>query len=155
VKHRSLSPARRRWARAYLDRRTRDRAIVREAEAILREAAGDGAELPLVVTKQGGYTACYYWDAHAIAVRENSWRLMGLAQKRLTIVHEWIHACGLEHSAACGFEGPRDLLSLVLYRRIWGEDGPLRELFARLEEAAGAIYETRTVRVPIASSASS
>ena len=45
-----------------------------------------------IVTKQGGYTACYYTNAHAIALRENSWRRMGLAQRRLVMVHEWIHS---------------------------------------------------------------
>lgn len=134
-----LTEAQRRYAREYLRKRTRDLRIVREAEGILREAAGPREGLPLVATKQGGYTACYYWDAHVIALRENSWRRMGLAQKRLTVVHEWIHACGVEHSVMYGFEGPRDLLSLVLYRRIWGEDEALRELFDGLEKSADAI----------------
>jgi hypothetical protein len=135
----------RRRLRAYLSRRTRDRTIVAEVEAILRQIvarAGADGEPPLVVTKQGGYTACYYWDAHAIAVRENSWRRMDLAQRRLTVVHEWIHARGRGHSAADGFEGPRDLLSLVVYRRIWGEDEALRALFARLEAGAAELIET-------------
>lgn len=124
-------------ARRILFSRPMDRRVQAEARAMLRKIGG--ADLPIVGTKRGGYTAVYYRDAHAILLRVNSWNLMTPAQKRLTVAHEWIHARGVAHHTDGMFHSSMDLLSLELYRRVWGNDRPLRELFRRLRAAAKAL----------------
>lgn len=124
-------------ARRILFSRPMDGRVIREARAILRRIGG--RDLPRVGTKRGGFTAVYYRDGHAIFLRINSWNRMNIAQKRLTIAHEWIHACGVEHHTDGMFHSSMDLLSLELYRRVWGNDGPLRELFRRLRKTARAL----------------
>ena len=124
-------------ARRILFARPMDARVRREARAMLHEIGGK--DLPLVGTKRGGYTAVYYYDAHAILLRVNSWNLMSIAQKRLTVAHEWIHARGVEHHTDGMFHSSMDLLSLELYKRVWGDDAALRELFKRLRATAKSL----------------
>lgn len=64
---------------------------------------------------------------------------MHLAEKRLIVIHEAIHQCKVPHMP--GFRTSTDMLSLVVYRRIWGEDAVFRKFCQGLNALTDKITE--------------
>jgi hypothetical protein len=111
--------------------------IIEEAEGILEEIyPGSGIQIG---TKKGGWTAVYSPRSRRILLRENSWRRMDLFSKRLLLLHETLHDRGLRHGIRNLYLGHLDLLSLALYRRIYGEDEPYQEVMGRIEEVLSSL----------------
>jgi len=105
--------------------------IIEEAEGILEEIyPGSGIRIG---TKKGGWTAVYSPTSRRIILRENSWRRMDLFSKRLLLIHETLHDRGVRHGIQNLYLGHLDLLSLTLYRRIYGEDEPYQKAMERIE----------------------
>lgn len=121
--------------------------VLDEAIAILIEIVPAGATRPRVGVKVGGWTAAYYPAIDTIRVRVDTWKKMFLAQKRLIMVHEYIHArmegAGIGHRAEFAFVHALDALSFIIYRRIWGDDAPMREFTAALERVADRLPTSR------------
>ena len=78
--------------------------------------------MPSFRIKLGGWTGWYSKELDLVALNYYSWRKMLLAQKRLLLIHEYLHKLGIKHSASKSFLGGNDLLSLKAYERIFGRD---------------------------------
>lgn len=82
--------------------------------------------VPEIESKQGGGSGAYYSLGHVIRMRTNVWAKMPLVGKRLLMIHELMHAAGMNHGIKYMYCHAFDLLSLSLYREIYGEDDLLR-----------------------------
>ena len=87
---------------------------------------------PRVMLRRQWSTAAYWRKENLITIREDSWRKQPLAEKRLTVIHEALHACRIPHQA--GFRTNLDILSPIVYKEIWGEDEVWKELIKQLED---------------------
>jgi hypothetical protein len=76
-------------------------------------------------------TGRYNGYRHEITIREDSWHKMTEAEKRLTVIHEAIHACKVPHQRA--FRTSLDPITDLVYKKIWGEDDAWKE-FMRITE---------------------
>lgn len=79
-----------------------------------------GREKPRIRFRRQHPTARYESGTNTISIREDSFRKMPDAEKKLVILHEALHACGVGHKP--GFRTSMDSLSNFLYPRIWGVD---------------------------------
>lgn len=90
---------------------------------------------PDIDSKQGGRCGCYYPNEHCIRVRTNMWNKMVLAQKRLLLCHELVHALGQHtHSVYAFYLYYSDMLSIEMYKNVWGEDEAFNGLMKGVKE---------------------
>lgn len=92
-----------------------------EAEKILDDVwkyLRCGKPKPEVVLQRQHPTARYC--PNKIEIRQDSFTKMPKAERKLVLLHEGIHACGVPHQP--GFRTAIDTLSNVLYENIWGKD---------------------------------
>ncbi|MHA1685215.1 MAG: hypothetical protein ACTSYD_02280 [Candidatus Heimdallarchaeaceae archaeon] len=91
---------------------------------------------PTIVFRKQHPTARYLKEANRIEIREDSWAKMPAAEKKLVLLHECLHACGMLHQA--GFRTAVDTLSNLLYFKIWGKDKDWvefeKELFNKIKK---------------------
>jgi hypothetical protein len=90
--------------------------------------------IPKTFSKQGGSSGCYYPDKHTVYFRWNVWNKMPLAGKRMLAIHELYHATGNKHNGKYMFCHAYDILTIELYKRIYGEDVPYQEAVASIKE---------------------
>ena len=108
----------------------RDLAIEREAQQISLEIwqhLDTRKRMPRISSKLGGSSAAYYPGAHTIRVRTGTWKKLTLAGRRLLMIHELWHAAGNPHSGL--YLHSFDVLSLVVYERIYGRDAELERMY--------------------------
>ncbi len=80
-------------------------------------------KMPRIESKQGGASGCYYGGSrHTVYYRWNVWNKMPLAGKRMLAIHELYHAAGHKHDSGQMFCHAFDILTLELYKLIYGED---------------------------------
>jgi len=73
-----------------------------------------------------------YWSDNKITLREDSWNKMHPAERRLTIIHETLHACGLPHRE--GFKTSQDYISPMIYERVYDDDFVIEDYKDKLQE---------------------
>jgi len=89
-----------------------------------------GKIAPPVMEFRRQHCAGLYWRKHhKISIREDSWRNMPLAEQRLLICHEALHAAGIRHGA--GMRTSNGILPMLVYDAVWGKDEPLHEYVSR------------------------
>ena len=76
--------------------------------------------MPRIESKQGGSSGCFYPDRYTVYYRWNVWNKLGLAGKRMLVIHELYHALGHHHKGM--FLHAFDILTIELYKKIYGED---------------------------------
>jgi len=119
--------------------------VVHEVQQIMNEVIKkwlptlEPRQYPLIQTKLGGSTACYYLLTednipHIIKVRFDSWNKMDLYQKRITVIHEFIHSLGIDHNNNMSFLSVYDQLSDFIYLKVYGEDQLLRDFRNKMKE---------------------
>ena len=112
----------------------REKAVEQEAEQIAHEIwkhLKSRKGMPRIQSKQGGSSAAYYPHEHMIRVRNGSWRKLNLAGKRLLMIHELWHSSGHEHSGL--YLHSFDIVSLVVYERIYGKDQELEKMYEQVK----------------------
>lgn len=93
---------------------------------------------PKIIMRRQHSTALYWPDKpgldfrHTISLREDSWRIMSPAEKKLVVIHESLHACGVPHQQ--GFRTALDEVAHVLYQRIYGDDKDWKDFSLALED---------------------
>jgi len=87
---------------------------------------GNGKDMPKLESKQGGSSGKYYPSEHTIRVRSNVWNKLCLGGKRMLLIHELWHSKGLDHKGL--FMTSFDLLSIELYKQIYGEDENFKKM---------------------------
>jgi len=75
---------------------------------------------PPIKLRRQHSTALYWPDEHQITIRLDSWAKMHPAEKKLIVTHEALHACHIGHQP--GYRTATDSISMLLYKKIWGED---------------------------------
>jgi len=81
-------------------------------------------EFPAILSKQGGSSGKYNPGSHTVMFRWNVWNKMPFAGQRLLAIHELWHASGNNHNGVKLFCHGLDILSILIYKKIWGEDCP-------------------------------
>ncbi len=120
-------------------------AVISEVKTIMKEVVSkwlpklESRQYPTIQTKLGGSTACYYLLTednipHVIKMRYDSWNKMCLYQKRITVIHEFIHSLGVSHNNNMSFLSAYDQLSDIIYLKVYGEDQYLREFRTKMNE---------------------
>jgi hypothetical protein len=115
----------------------RDHAVEQEAQQIAHEIwphLNGRKPMPRIQSKQGGSSAAYYPWEHTIRVRTGTWKKLPLAGKRLLMIHELWHSIGHNHSGL--YLHSFDILSLVVYERIYGRDAELEKLYEAVKAVA-------------------
>ena len=103
---------------------------------------------PAIESKQGGSTAAYYPREHKIRYRWNSWAKMPMAGKRMIAIHELWHATGQEHDSSSMFAHAYDIVTIEIYKRIFGEDAHYKDALAELTAIInGILVEPRMHRL--------
>jgi len=97
----------------------------------------DRHNLPAIILTHRRTTGAYVKNKHTIYIRQDSWNKMCLAEKRLIVIHEAIHAKGIPHMP--GFRTSADALSRVVYDRIWGQDMEMVKFEAMLNQTIDKI----------------
>lgn len=93
------------------------------------QVIGKDKEMPKIESKQGGYSGCYSRSRHTVYYRWNVWRQLTLAGKRMLAIHELWHARGEGHRGSNMFLHAFDILTIEVYKMIYGEDEPYRVMF--------------------------
>ena len=112
----------------------RDLAVEREAQQISLEIwqhLATRKRIPRISSKLGGSSAAYYPGEHTIRVRTGTWKKLTLAGRRLLMIHELWHAAGQPHSGL--YLHSFDVLSLVVYERIYGRDAELERMYQEVQ----------------------
>ena len=78
-------------------------------------------------------TAIYWINLNTITIRPDSWNKMHPAERRLTVIHESLHACGIPHKE--GFRTSQDYASPIIYEHVYGDDFVIEDYKDRLEES--------------------
>ncbi len=115
----------------------RDRAIEAEATQIAHEIwkhLNSKKPMPAIKSKLGGSSAAYYPGEQTIRVRTGTWKKLTLAGKRLLMIHELWHSAGHHHSGL--YLHSFDILSLVVYERIYGRDAELEKMYREVQAVA-------------------
>ena len=127
----------------------RDHAVEREAQELAHEIwkhLNSKKPMPAIKSKLGGSSAAYYPHEQTIRVRTGTWKKLPLAGKRLLMIHELWHSAGHHHSGL--YLHSFDILSLVVYERIYGRDAELEQLYrdvqAVVNEGMKAEVECKT-----------
>ena len=98
---------------------------------------------PDIVLRRQRATALYWPDKdglpfrHTISLREDSWRIMPEAEKKLATIHEALHACGVPHQK--GFRTSLDEVAHLIYTAIYGEDKDWKEFESAMHDKIGKI----------------
>jgi hypothetical protein len=90
-------------------------------------------KFPTIESKQGGSSGCYYPSRHTIYFRWNVWNKMPLAGKRMLAIHELWHAKGNDHNSFYMFCHSFDILTIELYKKIYGEDKEYQEVVKQIK----------------------
>lgn len=102
---------------------------------------------PTIILRKQHRTALYWPDKaglpyrHTISLREDSWNKMSEAEKKLTTIHEAIHACGVPHQP--GFRTSLAEVAHIVYRNIYGDDQDWKEFEATMREKIKKIQEKK------------
>ena len=99
-------------------------------------------KMPKIESKYGGSTGAYYVNEGIIRFRSTSWNKMPLAGKRMIAIHELYHALGREHDSKLMFCHAFDILTLVLYKLIYGEDYEYNHTMYHMEKVARDIMDS-------------
>jgi len=89
---------------------------------------------PKIFSKQGGSSACYRKSEHAIYFRWNVWNKLCMAGKKMLVIHEMYHALGNCHKGAKLYTHQFDVLTIEIYKRIYGEDKYYKKMIERIKE---------------------
>ena len=73
-----------------------------------------------------------YWYSNKITIRPDSWNKMHPAERRLIVIHETLHACGIPHKE--GFRTSQDYASPMVYEHVYGDDFIIEDFKDRIEE---------------------
>ena len=102
---------------------------------------------PAVILRKQHRTALYWPDKeglpyrHTISLREDSWKKMSEAEKKLVTIHESMHACGIPHQP--GLRTSLSEVPHIIYRNIYGEDKDWKEFEATMHETIRKIQEKK------------
>lgn len=120
-------------------------AVIMEANRILKQVATkwlpqlNEKQYPTFFVKRGGSSGGYYIyyeeKTHLIGLRYNVWTNLSIAQKRLLVIHEFIHSLGLNHSGLKSYLSAFDLMSKEVYLQIYGEDEELMKFRESLQDS--------------------
>lgn len=88
---------------------------------------------PDITFRRQHATALYWPKRNLITIREDSWNKMHPAERRLTVIHETLHACGIPHRE--GFRTSQDYTSPIIYKRIWGDDFVIGDYINKIKES--------------------
>ena len=127
----------------------RDKAVEQEAIGIAHEIwqhLNSKKPMPRIASKLGGSSAAYYPHEHTIRVRTGTWKKLPLAGKRLLMIHELWHSAGHHHSGLSLHSF--DILSLVVYERIYGRDVALEQLYRDVQAVANEGMKEATAPLP-------
>lgn len=91
-------------------------------------------KFPTILSKQGGCSGCYYPSEHTVYYRWNVWNKMPLAGKRMLAIHELYHAKGNHHNGKYMFCHAFDILTIEIYKKIYGEDEAYLEVLNSMKE---------------------
>jgi len=91
-------------------------------------------EIPKILSKQGGSSGSYRPSEHTVYFRWNVWNKMDVAGKRLLAIHELYHATGSNHNGAKMFCHGIDILSIEIYKKIYGEDEYYRRMIDEIRK---------------------
>lgn len=121
----------------------RDLAVEREAQQISQEIwqhLNTRKGMPRIASKLGGSSAAYYPGEHTIRVRTGTWKKLTLAGRRLLMIHELWHAAGNPHSGL--YLHSFDVLSLVVYERIYGQDAELERMYQEVQTVVNKVVRS-------------
>lgn len=90
--------------------------------------------MPEIESKQGGSSGCYYRSKHKVYYRWNVWHHLTLAGKRMLAIHELWHAKGKSHKGKDMYLHAFDILTIELYKKIYGEDKEYQKLLEIVKE---------------------
>lgn len=99
--------------------------IINEANSIIQEFVKD--KTPEFHIKLGGWTATANKRLNLISLNYYVWRKLLLAQKRMLLIHEYIHLLGFNHSGVKSYVHALDILTLKAYLKIYGKDDAWNE----------------------------
>jgi hypothetical protein len=80
---------------------------------------------PAISLRRQHATGLTWTRENKITIREDSWRKMHPAERRIVVTHEALHGCGIGHQP--GFRTAVDSASTLIYRDVWGEDAAMRD----------------------------
>ncbi len=112
----------------------RDLTVEREVQQVSLEIwqhLDTRKRMPRISSKLGGSSAAYYPGEHTIRVRTGTWKKLTLAGRRLLMIHELWHAAGNPHAGL--YLHSFDILSLVVYERIYGRDAELERMYQEVQ----------------------
>jgi len=75
---------------------------------------------PSISFRRQHATAVAWRKERKITMREDSWKKMHPAERRLTVIHESLHMCGIPHRE--GFRTSQDYASPIVYGKVYGDD---------------------------------
>jgi len=90
-------------------------------------------EKPEIEFRRQRRTAVYWPRQNKITIRPDSWNKMHPAERRLTVIHETLHACGIPHRE--GFRTSQDYASPMIYEHIYGDDFIIQDFKNRIEKS--------------------
>ena len=79
------------------------------------------------------HSTALYWKDNRITIRPDSWNKMHPAERRLTIIHETLHACGIPHRE--GFRTSQDYASPMIYEKVYDDDFVIEDFRDKIEES--------------------
>ena len=90
--------------------------------------------MPKIESKQGGASGAYYRNEHTVRIRWNVWNKLSWAGKRMLMIHELYHAKGNHHKGSDLFLHAFDILTIELYKKIYGEDKEYQKLLNKIKD---------------------
>ena len=111
-----------------------EKEMVKISKEIWPYLKGKEKKFPKILSKQGGGSGCYYREKHTVYYRWNVWHNMPLAGKRMLVIHELYHAKGNHHKSGEMFCHSFDILTIEIYKKIYGEDKEYKEVIEKLKE---------------------
>lgn len=88
---------------------------------------------PSIHLKFGGWTATADMITNHIRINFYSWRKMPFGHRRLLLIHELIHCMGWKHTSVKAFCHSLDLMTLMIYLKIYGKDKVWDDMMSKIE----------------------
>lgn len=89
---------------------------------------------PTIYIKMGGYSAIASQRLKRIGLNFYVWRKSLLGYKRMLLIHELIHCLGWNHSGIKLFTNSLDLMSIMIYLKVYGKDNEWDEILGLIKK---------------------